>query len=168
MLVVRVSELQGAGLTAMEDPYRILEVPPGASAGDVRRAWRRLAKRLHPDAGGDAAAMAAVNGAYERLRTAGGTKASDREGWFTLDVLPVEAFHLVEVAVAELGEVLSTDEPYGIDGYLTEPAACFCRCELVPEAGGTIVTVTVEPAEDVVPPSASAVVDVLVAAVIGR
>lgn len=154
-------------MTAVDDPYRILGVPPGASAGDARRAWRRLAKRLHPDAGGDAGAMAAVNRAYERIRQDRGPEAPD-EASFTLDVLPVEAFHLVEVAVAELGEVLSTDEPYGLDGYLADPVACFCRCELAPEAGGTIVTVTVEPAEGVAPPLASAVVDVLVAAVLGR
>jgi hypothetical protein len=74
---------------------------------------------------------------------------------------------VVEVAVAGLGDVLSTDEPYGLDGYLTEPAACFCRFDLVPEAGGTIVTVTVEPAEGVAPPSASSVVDVVVATLAG-
>lgn len=141
----------------MDDPYRILGVAPGASVDEVRRARRKLAKALHPDTGrGDATAMAAVNQAYERVI---GERAS--EATFTLDVLPVEAFHVVEVAVAERGEVVASDEPYGLEGYLAEPVPCFCRFELVPEAGGTIVTVAVEPAEDVAPPSAAEVVATL-------
>jgi hypothetical protein len=121
---------------------------------EVRRARRRLAKVLHPDTGtGDAAAMAAVNQAYEQVV---GERAS--EATFTLDVLPVEAFHVVEVAVAERGEVVVADEPYGLEAYLVEPVPCFCRFELAPEAGGTIVTVVVEPAEEVDPPAAAEVV----------
>lgn len=111
---------------------------------EVRHARRTLAKRLHPDTGGDAEAMAAVNRAYERIMAA--TQAP--ESSFTLDVLPVDAFSAVEVAVAELGEVVSTDEPYGLEAFLTEPAGCFCTIELVPEAGGTIVTVSVQSADD--------------------
>lgn len=75
---------------------------------EARRARRRLAKSLHPDTGGDAAAMAAVNRAYERI-----VAARSPESSFTVDVLPVDAFHAVEVAVAEVGEVVSADEPYG-------------------------------------------------------
>ncbi len=33
----------------MKDPYKILGVERGASAGEVKRAYRRLAKQLHPD-----------------------------------------------------------------------------------------------------------------------
>ena len=35
------------------DPWEVLGLPPGASAHDVARAWRALAARHHPDAGGD-------------------------------------------------------------------------------------------------------------------
>src|SRR5437660_408780 len=42
----------------------VLELPDDATRGDARRAYRRLAKRTHPDAGGDAAAFAAVAGAF--------------------------------------------------------------------------------------------------------
>jgi len=55
------------------DPHAVLGVAPGASAADLAAAYRRAAKRWHPDRGGgeDAQArMAAVNGAYEELRRA--------------------------------------------------------------------------------------------------
>lgn len=101
--------------------------------------------------------MAAVNHAYERF-----VAERSPESSFTVDVLAVDAFHAVSVAVAESGEVLSADEPYGLEAFLTEPARCFCTIELVPEAGGTIVTVTVEAADDdTAAPSASEVVGVL-------
>ncbi len=33
----------------MNDYYAILEVPPTASAAEIRRAYRRLARQYHPD-----------------------------------------------------------------------------------------------------------------------
>ena len=54
------------------DPYAALGVEPGASAEDVARAYRDLAKRLHPDRRpGDeraAARMAEVNAAYAAIQ----------------------------------------------------------------------------------------------------
>jgi hypothetical protein len=53
------------------DPYEVLGVVPGASIRDIAAAYRRQAKRWHPDrAGAEAQAqMAMVNAAYELLRT---------------------------------------------------------------------------------------------------
>jgi hypothetical protein len=52
------------------DPFAVLGVAPDASAEEVAAAYRRLAKRWHPDrAGGHAAArMAEINAAYDLLR----------------------------------------------------------------------------------------------------
>ena len=47
--------------------YVALGLPPGASAGAVKAARRRLARRHHPDAGGEHAAMAAVNAAADTV-----------------------------------------------------------------------------------------------------
>ncbi len=55
----------------MRDPYEVLGVPRGANAGQIKSAFRKLAKKHHPDANkNDAKAaerFAEVNGAYEIL-----------------------------------------------------------------------------------------------------
>lgn len=54
------------------DPYEVLGVPRDASADDIKSAYRRLAKRYHPDLNpGDpdaAQKMNEVNQAYERIK----------------------------------------------------------------------------------------------------
>lgn len=48
--------------------YDTLGVPPEATADDIKQAWRREAKKHHPDReGGDPEQMALVNRAYEVL-----------------------------------------------------------------------------------------------------
>src|SRR4051794_26567958 len=54
------------------DPFSVLEVAPGASSEELTAAYRRAAKRWHPDRGGGAEAqarMAEVNVAYDLLRS---------------------------------------------------------------------------------------------------
>jgi hypothetical protein len=45
----------------------VLGVHPDASADEVRRAWRRVARTTHPDSGGDEAAFAEALAAYQTL-----------------------------------------------------------------------------------------------------
>ncbi len=58
----------------MQDPYKILGVPKTASADDIRKAYRRLAKKHHPDLNpGDKAAEAKfkeISGAHDLLSDA--------------------------------------------------------------------------------------------------
>ena len=56
----------------IEDPYKVLGLSPDASDEDVKRAYRRLAKKYHPDLNpGDQEAarrMQEVNAAYEQIK----------------------------------------------------------------------------------------------------
>ena len=55
----------------MRDPYEVLGVPRGAAAGQIKSAFRKLAKKHHPDANKNdpnaAEKFAEVNSAYEIL-----------------------------------------------------------------------------------------------------
>ena len=66
----------------MRDPYEVLGVRRGASAADIKGAYRRLAKKLHPDANKQdpkaAARFAELNAAYEILGEDDKRKAFDR------------------------------------------------------------------------------------------
>lgn len=56
----------------MGDPYTVLGLSPGASEEEIKGAYRRLAKKYHPDLhpGDQEAAkkMQEINAAYEALR----------------------------------------------------------------------------------------------------
>ena len=66
----------------MRDPYDILGVSKNASAAEIKSAFRRQAKKLHPDANKHdpkaATRFAELNAAYEILGEADKRKAFDR------------------------------------------------------------------------------------------
>lgn len=69
----------------MRDPYEVLGVKPDAGAAEIKSAYRRLAKRYHPDArkDGDGTATHArfqeVTAAYNLLKDSGARARFDRE-----------------------------------------------------------------------------------------
>ena len=66
----------------MRDPYEVLGVDRKASAGEIKSAFRKLAKKLHPDANKNdpkaAGRFAELNAAYEILGEDDKRKAFDR------------------------------------------------------------------------------------------
>jgi len=66
----------------MRDPYEVLGVDRQANAGDIKSAYRRLAKKLHPDANKNdpkaATRFAELNAAHELLADEDKRKAFDR------------------------------------------------------------------------------------------
>ncbi len=64
------------------NPYEVLGVARGASAADIKKSFRRLAKKLHPDANKSdpkaAARFSEINSAYEILGDEEKRKAFDR------------------------------------------------------------------------------------------
>src|SRR5205807_1827969 len=66
----------------MRDPYEVLGVARSASAAEIKSAYRRLAKKLHPDANkhdpNAATRFAELNAAHEILGEEAKRKAYDR------------------------------------------------------------------------------------------
>jgi DnaJ-class molecular chaperone len=66
----------------MRDPYEVLGVSKSASPEDIKKAYRKLAKKLHPDSNKKdpkaANKFAELNGAYEIVGDDGKRKAFDR------------------------------------------------------------------------------------------
>jgi len=143
------------------DPFAVLGLPPGASVEAIEIARRTLAKTAHPDVGGSVRQMQLINSAAdEATRRATGrhatpapppppTSAPAPSGpglhWrvdhpsFTIEALPAESFEALFVVASWLGETIDDDPPYRLDVELAEPVPCWCRLELLPDAGATTV-----------------------------
>lgn len=78
-------------MTADTSAYAVLGLEPGANAGAIEQAYKRLIKQYHPDrAGGDSRRAAEINRAYRELRLAGRVKAAlDLEQWEEPGGVPV-------------------------------------------------------------------------------
>lgn len=154
---------------------RLLNIDADADADAVRAARRRLAKTIHPDVeGGTADAMRQLNEAVatilEHLDAESPTSGTPNFGGrtsrpsspgrlahdvasFVVEALPVEAFEALLVVTSWIGEVVVDDPPYQLDVILLEPLRCWCRLDLVPDAGASTVSVTIAtvPDGDVLP-----------------
>jgi hypothetical protein len=167
-------------MITVEESYAILGVAHEASRDDIVAARRRLARSLHPDAGGSHAEMARVNEAFRILLAIRAERSTDEVAYgkaaqaddvddgtsgdvdsprhrsgrvfrdapsFVVNALPVEAFEVLLVAAANLGEVVDEDPPYLLEVLVRDPGPLWCRFELFPDAGSTTVNLScdVEP-----------------------
>jgi hypothetical protein len=176
----------------LDDPFARLGLQRDCTLADASAARRRLARALHPDHGGDTAAMREVNQAFDLVvghltgrrqldpvrpptapsgprwsggrRSATGPQLQHDVASFTIEALPPEAFEALLVVTSWFGEVLVDDPPYVLDVHLLEPAPCWCRLELVPDAGSSTVSLTVAAVENGAAPDVDVVRDQYVAA----
>lgn len=81
---------------------------------------------------------------------------------FVIAALPAEAFEALLVVTSWIGEVLVDDPPYVLETHLYEPSECWCRLDLVPDAGSSTVSLTVASSGTIAPPSVDDVRDVWV------
>jgi DnaJ family protein A protein 2 len=51
----------------MDDPYTILGISRGASEDEIKKAYKKLAMKNHPDKGGDPEEFKKIQNAYERI-----------------------------------------------------------------------------------------------------
>lgn len=72
------------GYDTMKSPYEVLGISPNASDEEVKRAWRELARKYHPDRYRDselsdiaAEKMKEINAAYEEIQKRRAEKPSD-------------------------------------------------------------------------------------------
>ena len=82
---------------------------------------------------------------------------------FTIDVLPADAYEALLVVTSWMGEVLVDEPPYLLEVFLHDPSPCWCRLDLVPDAGATTVSLIVAALEGDPAPDIDAVRDEWVA-----
>ena len=63
-----VAQILGVSRSNLQDQaYEVLGLEPGSTDEDIRKAYHRLIKRVHPDSGGTAVLMAQVTEAKDIL-----------------------------------------------------------------------------------------------------
>lgn len=166
--------------------FALLEIPPGCTPEEIRKAWRAKSAVHHPDAGGSNDAMVSLNWALDialnwtpiddakisenSVQTTHNSmafRARRDVSAFTVNVLPVDCWMALEVVAALCGPTIHEEPPYMLefllhDSSLTHSRNGWCRCECVPEAGATTVHLIVGSSHAAEVPSVDEVRDFLV------
>ena len=82
---------------------------------------------------------------------------------FTIEALPAEAFEALLIVGTWLGDVIADEPPYQLDVALGEPFGCWCRLDLVPDAGASTVALTLASLDGLPVPDLDTVRDAWVA-----
>ena len=108
-------------------PYDVLGVPPGTSKDEITKAYRRLAKKYHPDLNpGDenaARRMSEINAAYETIKNgtaSHGNYEYDRGGSYSeedLDHLNLARKYIMGQQYADAVFILNSMSSRGADWY---------------------------------------------------
>ncbi len=118
----------------ISEAFSVLNVPPGATAEEVERAYRSLAMRVHPDRrGGNTKRMVQLNAARDLLAaTAAQFAGPELDGIKKLIAhMPVQELHRIRAEI--LGKIRSFTQrdPYGVPaGALNSPELGLRRKEL--------------------------------------
>lgn len=99
----------------MKNLYDLLEVSRDATPKDIRRAYRRAAKRHHPDAGGDAEVFAQISLAHEILMDPERRFKYDNTGDVTEATANNAVAELIQTLFGIFGSVMTSAEAQGID-----------------------------------------------------
>ena len=169
----------------------MLGLPADAPADVIRAARRRMAKALHPDHGGDARRMQELNQATADalaiatmppapapaapadpspfvptdtpVPRAGSPVVEDMPS-FVVEALPAAAFEALMAVGGQIGVIIDDDPPYVLDTVLHAPLRCWCRLEVLPEAGASSVGLLLAGLDGHNPPDVEAVRDAWIAA----
>lgn len=139
--------------------YKLFGLTQTASIDEIIQARRFLALEFHPDRGGSDEHMALVNLAFDEIMTwhrqqqpqplqvliPKGPLAIDFDRpSFVINALPVIAFELLLLAGRIIGDVALDDPPYLLEVQIEDPILTWCRLEVLPEAGSSSVSLTVD------------------------
>lgn len=83
---------------------------------------------------------------------------------FIVEALPAEAFEALVAVGQQLGVIVDDDPPYVLDVVLHAPIRCWCRLEVLPEAGTSSVGLLLAGLDGHNPPEPESVRDVWIAA----
>lgn len=99
----------------MINVYRILNVPATATDAEIKAAYKKLSRELHPDHGGDPEAMARLNEAYNLINTTEKRKKYDSANAFGTSFRQWETIFGKSDVAKNFGNAPSSEAP-GVRG----------------------------------------------------